>query len=175
MHLIFVGFMGSGKSTLGKRIANKIGKPFIDMDVRLEEMFGCSITKFIEEFGMESFRQEESELLRIIMSEPSSVIATGGGTPSSKGSMEWMRKHGVVVHLSVTPKVLAKRLEGNCENRPLLSEVLPPDLERTIGRQLLVRAASYSGANTKWDEEEFDDELIDAKLEAIGWRMREVL
>ncbi len=175
MHLIFVGFMGSGKSTLGKRIANKIGKPFIDMDDRLEESFGCSISDYIEEFGIESFRQEESELLRIIMSEPSSVIATGGGTPCSKGSMEWMRKHGIVVHLSVSPKVLAKRLEGNCENRPLLANVNSNELERTIGRQLLVRASSYSGANTKWDEEEYDDDLIDAKLESIGWRMREVL
>ena len=175
MHLIFVGFMGSGKSTLGKRIANKIGKPFIDMDDRLEESFGCSISDYIQEFGIESFRQEESELLRIIMSEPSSVIATGGGTPCSKGSMEWMRKHGIVVHLSVSPKVLAKRLEGNCENRPLLANVNSNELERTIGRQLLVRASSYSGANTKWDEEEYDDDLIDAKLESIGWRMREVL
>ncbi len=175
MHLIFVGFMGSGKSTLGKRIANKIGKPFIDMDDRLEESFGCSISDYIEEFGIESFRQEESELLRILMSEPSSVIATGGGTPCSKGSMEWMRKHGIVVHLSVSPKVLAKRLEGNCENRPLLANVNSNELERTIGRQLLVRASSYSGANTKWDEEEYDDDLIDAKLESIGWRMREVL
>ena len=175
MHLIFVGFMGSGKSTLGKRVANKIGKPFIDMDDRLEETFGCSIRDYIEEFGLDSFRQEESELLRIIMSEPSSVIATGGGTPCSKGSMEWMRKHGIVVHLSVSPKVLAKRLEGNCENRPLLANVNSNELERTIGRQLLVRASSYSGANTKWDEEEYDDELIDAKLESIGWRMREVL
>jgi len=175
MHLIFVGFMGSGKSTLGKRIANKIGKPFIDMDDRLEESFGCSISDYIEEFGIESFRQEESELLRILMSEPSSVIATGGGTPCSKGSMEWMRKHGIVVHLSVSPKVLAKRLEGNCENRPLLANVNSNELERTIGRQLLVRASSYSGANTKWDEEEYDDDLIDAKLASIGWRMREVL
>ena len=175
MHLIFVGFMGSGKSTLGKRVANKIGKPFIDMDDRLEETFGCSIRDYIEEFGLDSFRQEESELLRIIMSEPSSVIATGGGTPCSKGSMEWMRKHGIVVHLSVSPKVLAKRLEGNCENRPLLANVNSNELERTIGRQLLVRASSYSGANTKWDEEEYDDELIDAKLESIGWRTREVL
>ena len=67
MHLIFVGFMGSGKSTLGKRIANRIGKPFVDMDDRLEEIFGCSISEYIKEFGIESFRQEESELLRILM------------------------------------------------------------------------------------------------------------
>lgn len=57
----------------------------------------------------------------------------------------------------------------------MLHGVKPDDLERTIGRQLLVRASSYSGANTKWDEEEFDEELLDAKLESIGWRMREVL
>ena len=175
MHLIFVGYMGSGKSTLGKRIADKTGKPFIDMDNVLEDRFGSTISDFIEDYGMESFRTEESDLLREIMSSPSSVIATGGGTPCSKGAMEWMRRHGVVVHLSVTPKVLAQRLKGNCGNRPMLHGVKPDDLERTIGRQLLVRASSYSGANMKWDEEEFDEELLDVKLESIGWRMREVL
>ena len=175
MHLIFVGYMGSGKSTLGKRIADKTGKPFVDIDDVLEDRFGCSITDFISEYGMESFRQEESELLREIMVGPSSIIATGGGTPCSKGAMEWMRRHGVVIHLSVSPRILAQRLNGNCENRPLLAEVKHADLERTIGRHLLVRASSYSGANTKWDEEEFSVELIDAKLESIGWRMREVL
>ena len=119
MHLIFVGFMGSGKSTLGKRIAEKMNRPFIDMDNVLEERFGCSITEYMEDFGLESFRQEESELLREVFNQPSAVIATGGGTPCAKGAMEWMRKHGIVVHLSVTPRVLAKRLEGNCDNRPL--------------------------------------------------------
>ena len=175
MHLIFVGFMGSGKSTLGKRIAEKMNRPFIDMDNVLEERFGCSITEYVEDFGLESFRQEESELLREVFNQPSAVIATGGGTPCAKGAMEWMRKHGIVVHLSVTPRVLAKRLEGNCDNRPLLANVKSNDLERTIGRQLLVRASSYSGANTKWEEEEYSDELIDAKLESIGWRLREAL
>ena len=175
MHLIFVGYMGSGKSTLGKRIAEKIDTPFVDMDSVLEERFGCSISDFIKDFGLEAFRLEESELLREIVAQPSSVIATGGGTPCAKGAMEWMRRHGVVVHLSVTPKILANRLKGNCDNRPLLANVKDSDLERTIGRQLLTRASSYSGANSKWEEEEYDDELIASKLESIGWRMREVL
>ena len=175
MHLIFVGFMGSGKTTLGKRIAEKIGKPFIDMDDRLESRFGCSVSEYVEEFGMDYFRTEESELLTEIMTEPSSVIATGGGTPCAKGAMEWMRKHGVVVYLSVSPHILAKRLRGNCSKRPMLSGVPEEDLEWTIGRQLLVRASSYSGANTKWEDEEYDDEIIDSKLESIGWRLREVL
>ena len=114
-------------------------------------------------------------MLREIVAQPSSVIATGGGTPCAKGAMEWMRRHGVVVHLSVTPNILANRLKGDCDNRPLLANVKDSDLERTIGRQLLTRASSYSGANSKWEEEEYDDELIASKLESIGWRMREVL
>ena len=74
MHLIFVGFMGSGKTTLGKRIAEKMGRPFIDMDVRLEEQFGCSISSFVKDFGIEAFMVEEDELLRNIMRERESVI-----------------------------------------------------------------------------------------------------
>ena len=57
----------------------------------------------------------------------------------------------------------------------MLSGVSEEDLELTIGRQLLVRASSYSGANTKWEHEEYDDELIDSKLDSIGWMLREVL
>jgi shikimate kinase len=175
MHLIFVGFMGSGKSTLGKRIAEKMGRPFIDMDERLEDKFGCSISSFVKDFGMEAFRIEEDELLRSIMKERVSVIATGGGTPCAKGAMEWMRQHGIVVHLSVSPKVLASRLEGNCKNRPLLSDVKPENLERTIGMQLLVRTSCYGGANTKWEDVEYNDDLINSKLESLGWRLREAL
>jgi shikimate kinase len=175
MHLIFVGFMGSGKTTLGKRIAEKMGRPFIDMDQRLESQFGCSVSEYISEFGIESFRTEEDELLRVIMSEPESVIATGGGTPCAKGAMEWLRQHGIVVYLSLSPSVLAKRLESNCASRPLLADVAPSDLERTIGRQLLVRVSCYSGANTKWEDVEYDDALIESKLQSLGWRLREAL
>ena len=106
------------------------------MDNVLEDRFGCTISDFIEDYGMESFRTEESDLLREIMSGPSSVIATGGGTPCSKGAMEWMRRHGVVVHLSVTPKVLAQRLKGNCGNRTKFEEepiVLTPTLNFGLG------------------------------------------
>ena len=175
MHLIFVGYMGSGKSTLGKKIARKLDRPFVDMDERLEERFGCTISEFVIEHGIEAFRVEEGELLREIVNEQDSVIATGGGTPCAKGAMEWLRKHGVVIHLSVSPRILAKRLEGNCSNRPLLADVKPSDLERVIGRQLLVRASCYSGANTKWEEEEYDEATIDKKLESIGWRLRACL
>ena len=82
-----------------------------------------------------------------------------------------MRKHGIVVHLSVTPRVLAKRLEGNCDNRPLLANVKSNDLEELSEGNFWLDP-SYSGANTKWEEEEYSEELIDAKLESIGWRLR---
>ena len=175
MHLIFVGFMGSGKTTLGKRIAEKMGRPFIDMDVRLEDQFGCTISSFVEEFGMDAFRDEEDELLRNIMRERESVIATGGGTPCAKGAMEWMRRHGVVVHLSVPVPELANRLKDNLSSRPLLADVAADDLERVIGRQLLVRSGCYSGAHVKWDNVQWDDDLLAHKLSSIGWRLREAL
>ena len=63
MHLILVGFMGSGKSTLGKRLSELMSRPFIDMDSRIEENLGCSISDYVSEFGIESFRVEEAELL----------------------------------------------------------------------------------------------------------------
>jgi len=175
MHLILVGFMGSGKSTLGKRISEQMGRPFIDMDSRLEERFGCSISDYVSEFGMDSFRVEEANLLREVVEEPESVIATGGGTPCADGAMAWMRKHGVVVHLSVPVPELAKRLKNSLATRPLLSNVKPKDLERVIGRQLLVRSSCYGNADVKWGELEYSDDLLANRLGAIGWRLREAL
>ncbi|PCJ82316.1 MAG: shikimate kinase [Bacteroidetes bacterium] len=175
MHLILVGFMGSGKSTLGKRISEQMGRPFIDMDSRLEEAFGCSISEYVAQFGMESFREEESELLRVIMKEPESVIATGGGTPCADGAMAWMREHGVVVHLSVAVPELANRLKDSLASRPLLADVHIDELERVIGRNLLVRAACYGGAHVRWDNHSYDDDQLANKLSSIGWRLREAL
>jgi len=175
MHLILIGFMGSGKSTLGSRISEQMGRPLIDMDTRLVERFGCSIIDFVSEFGMESFRVEEADLLRSVMNEPESVIATGGGVPCADGAMEWMRRHGVVVHLSVPVPELANRLKDNLSSRPLLADVAADDLERVIGRQLLVRSGCYSGAHVKWDNVQWDDDLLAHKLSSIGWRLREAL
>tara|TARA_B100000768_G_C11228879_1_gene354128 strand:- start:456 stop:983 length:528 start_codon:yes stop_codon:yes gene_type:complete len=175
MHLILVGFMGSGKSTLGRRLSEQMSRPFIDMDSRIEENLGCSISEYVAEFGLEAFRIEESELLRTIVEEPESVIATGGGTPCADGAMDWMRKHGVVVHLSVPVPELAKRLKGNVANRPLLSNVKPDDFERVIGRHLLVRASCYGNADVKWTEIEYTDDQLTNRLSSIGWRLREAL
>ena len=175
MHLILVGFMGSGKSTLGKRISEQMGRPFIDMDSRLEESFGCSISEYVSEFGIDSFRVEEADLLRKIVEEPESVIATGGGTPCADGAMAWMRKHGVVVHLSVPVPELANRLRDSLATRPLLANVEPNNLERVIGRQLLVRASCYGNADVKWGEIEYSDEQLANRLSSLGWRLREAL
>jgi shikimate kinase len=89
--------------------------------------------------------------------------------------MAWMRKHGVVVHLSVPVPELANRLKDNVSNRPLLSKVKPQDLERVIGRHLLVRASCYGNADVKWDEIEYTDEQLANRLSSIGWRLREAL
>jgi shikimate kinase len=86
-----------------------------------------------------------------------------------------MRTHGVVVHLSVPVPELAKRLKNSLETRPLLSNVKPEDLERVIGRQLLVRASCYGNADVKWGELEYSDDLLANRLGSIGWRLREAL
>jgi shikimate kinase len=113
--------------------------------------------------------------LRSVMEEPESVIATGGGTPCADGAMKLMRSHGVVIHLSVPVPELAHRLKENLSTRPILADVAPEDLERVIGRQLLVRSACYSGAHAKWDNIQWDDDQLTSKLDSIGWRLREAL
>ena len=81
----------------------------------------------------------------------------------------------MVVHLSVPVPELAHRLKDNVANRPLLANVKPQDLERVIGRHLLVRASCYGNADVKWDELDYTDEELANRLSSIGWRLREAL
>jgi len=90
-----IGFMGSGKSFLGRRLANALQLPFLDLDDYLEEWSGRSIPRIFEESGEEAFRKLESEALRDTARLPSAVIACGGGTPCFGDNMAWMNAHGI--------------------------------------------------------------------------------
>jgi shikimate kinase len=118
--LIFlIGFMGSGKSTVGKLLAEKLAFNFIDTDDVIEQRAGMSINVIFEKYGETHFRKLETALLKEICLKTKAVVSTGGGLPIYNDNIALINQHGTSVYLSIAPNRILKRLE-NSEKRPLI-------------------------------------------------------
>ncbi len=106
-HILYIiGFMGSGKSTAGKKIASHIGWSFIDLDKKIEEHTGKTIPEIFSQDGENYFREIETKLLRNLKTGSDTVISTGGGTPCHSDNMNFMLKTGLTLYLKLTPAEL---------------------------------------------------------------------
>lgn len=164
MRIFLTGYMGSGKSTLGKRLANKLGITFIDLDEYFEQKFRTSITLFFERFGEDSFRKLEHEVLKEVIDKYIDVvISTGGGTPCFFNNLELMNKQGVTVYLKLPPAVLASRLSNSPfrYRRPKLKGLDKDTLLETVTMHLQEREPFYS-----------QSELI---IDAFGMNLEEIV
>lgn len=117
--IYLVGFMGSGKTTVGRRLAARLGIPFVDLDEAFETMAGETIRQTFETRGEAWFRARESELLRGTADLPGAVVALGGGTFVFPENAAFVRRHGVSVFLDAPFDLIAERLEGKATDRPL--------------------------------------------------------
>ncbi len=125
MHIIHVGLMGSGKSTIGKLLASRLSLSFVDLDDFIVSQAGKTIPDIFQDEGEEAFRALESRLLaEVLMRDSEQVIATGGGVILSAENRALMKESGRVIWLDASPVVLAKRIAGD-RNRPLLDDVDP--------------------------------------------------
>lgn len=146
MKIFLIGFMGCGKSTLGKKLAVKLGYEFIDLDHLLENHIGTSIAEFFSNYGEVAFRELESEVLKTFEFPANTVIATGGGAPCYFDNMEWMNANGLTVYIEMSPAALAKRLEGGKEKRPLLKDLSEAEMISFIESKLVERELFYKAA-----------------------------
>lgn len=120
-NIILTGFMGSGKTTVGRALAEKYGYSFIDTDAVLEERAGCSISEIFERYGEAFFRNMETDLLKEICgSTTGAIISTGGGLPLRNENADTLKEMGYVVFLEISSSEVIKRLAGDM-NRPLLA------------------------------------------------------
>lgn len=127
-HLFLIGFMGSGKTYWGKRLAEALSLPFIDLDHLIEAGEGQSIAELFARAGEEAFRIMERRYLRSLAESPPGIVATGGGTPCFFDNLTWMRAHGVVLWIDVPFEVLWARLQGAEQyQRPLLAQATLED------------------------------------------------
>ncbi len=131
--LFLVGFMGAGKSTLGKELAVGLSWDFFDLDEEIEKKYQCSIPELFDELGEKRFRQIEMEMLRTFEKKQTPfILATGGGTPCFFDNMEWMKKKGKVLFIDIAPEELLKRLKGTETGRPVLKLFDPEKFEEEM-------------------------------------------
>jgi shikimate kinase len=150
--LIFiVGFMGCGKTTLGRKLAGRLGCMFMDLDHILEAQAGMSIAEYFFKYGEDAFRRLESEVLQRGTYPDHAVISTGGGLPCFFDNMQWMNAHGKTVYIKLSPETLACRLEQEKHERPLLQDKHGETLVTFITEKLTEREYFYNQATVVTD------------------------
>jgi len=142
--IYLTGFMGSGKSYAGIRLAEYLGLPFTDLDAEIERTAGKTINDVFAKDGEVAFRALEAETLRATAQAPAGVVATGGGAPCFHEGMAWMNENGTTVFLDPPLQVLLKRLEEGRAHRPLLQSGTA--LETFVVEKLTVRRPVYERA-----------------------------
>lgn len=147
MIIFLVGFMGSGKSTVGQRLSGRLGYSFIDMDQRLEAEHGMTINEIFEKLGEKAFRGMENQLLEEMFSLQDTVISTGGGLPCTGNNMDLINEKGVSIYLRMEPEALLHRLSRRKRRRPLIRDLSREELETFIREKLREREPVYLKAH----------------------------
>jgi shikimate kinase len=118
--IFLIGFMGSGKSTLGAKLARQIGYDFVDMDQLIEETAGMTVPVIFNDFGEKVFRKWEHDIILELNQRDKVVISTGGGAPCHSDLISIMNKNGTTVYIKLTPEALTNRLLNSKTERPLI-------------------------------------------------------
>lgn len=163
--IYLIGYMCSGKTTLGKALASTTGRPFVDLDDLIEERAGCTVRKIFASRGEAAFRTMETEALAVASETPGGVIiACGGGTPCFGDNMDLMNSRGVTVWLDVTDRFrLLERLKEGRAKRPLIASLTDGEIEDFITRQMEKRRPHYSRAQVQ-----FDSSLLETEEEVAA-------
>lgn len=138
--ITLIGFMGTGKTAVGRRLAEKLGKEFIELDSLIEKKAGMSIPEIFRTDGEIRFRELEIEATQAIAAKKNAVIACGGGIVLNKINIDRLKKECVIVCLTASPEAILKRISGDKSGRPLLAVA---DREREIKELLKFRKPYY--------------------------------
>jgi len=161
VNIVLIGFMGTGKSAVGRRLAERLERPFIELDRIIEEREGCSIAEIFERRGEAHFRRIERAAVHVAAQLPDVVIATGGGAVLDDENVKALKATGILVCLTAAPEVIRERL-GDVRTRPLLSGAADPLAE--IKRLLAARAPRYALADHIVDVSHL---LVDDVVESV--------
>ena len=139
--------MGSGKSTIGKALAERLGFSWVDSDSWIEAKQGQSISEIVGDRGWQAFRALEREFTCEMNDKAPMVISCGGGFPLDKENWQWISRNCTSIYLRVDKEVLLKRLEDETSNRPLLQEKNREELIQFIDDELTQREPIYTKAD----------------------------
>lgn len=154
--IYLIGFMGSGKTTIGKKLASKLRCRFIDLDEKIEAQTGLNVPDIFSEKGESYFRKVESEVLKSLAGESGIVVSTGGGTPCFGSNLKLMLETGLTIYLRLTPEQLESRLMSSRSQRPLLKNVDKDKLLGYISGKLAEREKWYNQASMIIDAYDID-------------------
>lgn len=118
MRVYLTGFMGAGKTTVGRLLADRLALPFVDLDAEIEAVAGRCVAALFADLGEAGFRRLERAALRRTAAQDGCVVATGGGTPVAANHRAWMRRHGCIVWLDASLEILRQRVVQSGD-RPL--------------------------------------------------------
>lgn len=151
--VFLIGYMGCGKSTLGKALASWLGIQFLDLDDYIEEKYETTINEIFAKAGAHKFREIEQQALREVAATSNAVIACGGGTPCFEGNMQLMNDSGLTIWLTTTPQRITSRLclPEQKAKRPLIKDKPDAEILDTVTRGLKEREPFYSKAMLRFD------------------------
>ncbi|MBY0422525.1 MAG: shikimate kinase [Parvularculaceae bacterium] len=162
--VVLVGMMGAGKTTVGRRLAPRLGLPFFDADAEIEHAAGMSVSDLFALHGEASFRRGEAQVIARLLAGPPHVLATGGGAVLDAGTRALIRQHGISVWLRADIDTIFRRATRR-PTRPLLQT---PDPQGTLAKILAAREALYAEADIVIDSEIGPhDRTVDAVLAAV--------
>ena len=162
--IVLLGFMGSGKSTIGKQLATTLNWIFTDLDRFIETEENRTIPDIFEKEGEDLFRKLESNALKRVLNYANQVISVGGGAPCSPGNIGLIREKSISVYLKISEQELLKRLLSSSTPRPLLKGKSESDTQSVIGELLAKREPFYLRSDLVIESDAITPAMI---LEAI--------
>lgn len=154
--------MGSGKTTIGKKLATRLGFLFIDLDGFIENKYRITIPELFNKYDEDAFRLVEHQSLQETFSFSNAVISTGGGTPCFYNNMELINQYGISVYIEMHKKSLYDRLINSKKKRPLLTDKSPEQIMNFIHNQLAERESFYKQSKLIIKGESIDiDKLVE--------------
>lgn len=170
--IFLIGYMGAGKTTVGKDLAKRMGLSFIDLDCYIEARYHRTVGQIFAEKGEEAFRDIERRMLHEVAMFEDVLISTGGGAPCFFDNMEFMNRTGKTVFLNVHPDVLFRRLRIAKQQRPILQGKEDEELMDFIIQALEKRAPFYTQAQYIFNADELEDRW---QIESSVQRLQELL
>ncbi|MBL4653224.1 MAG: AAA family ATPase [Flavobacteriales bacterium] len=168
MKVFLLGFMGSGKSTIGKKLASKMNLEFIDLDKLIESEMECSVQDAFALKGEHYFREQETKALIKVSKQENVLVALGGGTPCFENNFEIISITGISVYLQLEKVDLYNRLSKNRGGRPLLMSLNENELETYINSTLDTREEFYKTADITINGKDFNAEKYQILIEEIN-------